>query len=244
MARNLLTGDIEIEDPHGGASLNGAQAPEGSAERVRDGEADGNYAETMHDVEEPITVTDYDANGEAIDVVVDTTPELPGFEAAPERWPRFEGRRVAEVVLAFAGQCEIPDGVEYELGRRLTLTVSGTVASVKHASKEARGPVKAIVALSVDESQALDGVEAEELRDRIQSGLSLLGGLAGEPAEDMEQRVREVIAALNGTPLPEPEPAEDDEPDALPEDTAADDEAETPDESPSALEQAMAEVGA
>jgi hypothetical protein len=34
--RHPLTGEVEHqEDPYGGASLNGAQAPEGSAERVR-----------------------------------------------------------------------------------------------------------------------------------------------------------------------------------------------------------------
>lgn len=79
-----------------------------------------------HPYEEPgpVTVTDYDANGEAVDVPVDTTApvgeqaEMPGFEK-PELWDRFEGRRISKVILSFAGTCDLSD--DPELARQLHL---------------------------------------------------------------------------------------------------------------------------
>jgi len=207
MARNQLTGDVEFV----AAGVNGALPPMNADAYPPD-------AEPLDVNEEPVMVNTYDANGEAIEVPASSAQapqELPGFDdVALEAWPRFEGRRVSEVLLAFAGQCEIPRGLSYELGSRLTLAISGTVASVKHASKESRGPVRAIVALTVDDSDAGDDEgEADDLRDRIQAALSEIEdarvgfGDDGDGLTDDEFVVRSgavawcdrLTAILNGT---------------------------------------------
>jgi hypothetical protein len=171
--RHPLTGEVEHqEDPYGGASLNGAQAPEGSAERVRESTA------AAEDEAGPIMVNTYDAEGEAIAVpatVAATAPELPGFDApALEQWPRFEGRRVGEVVLAFAGQCDLPSGIVYALGKRIGLSVGGVITSIKHASKDAFGPVRAVVAVSVDSCEQEEAGDNAEYLDRLQAVLTVL----------------------------------------------------------------------
>lgn len=58
----------------------------------------------------PITAVGYDANGEAVDIPVDTrsAPELPGFEPAEGDFEMFEGKRVLGHRWSFKGNFDVP----------------------------------------------------------------------------------------------------------------------------------------
>ena len=218
------------------------EAPEGSAERVRE--------------EEPPFVTDY-ANGEAVDVPVvepasGTQVEL--FPDMPKRlplWPDFDGRPVTKVRLAFAGECDLTDGAQdrelasqtARLGNRVTITISGTVAARNHKEKgltEAHGTC----AVHVDEvrfGEADDYDDREEAREEAAEYAGTIASWCDAAAElvaqfeDMgDDDIAAFIRRIAGYKLPSDKAAGSD--------SAASNDVEESEVASSTLDQALAEA--
>lgn len=96
--------------------------------------------EATEPAEKPeLTVTDYDSRGEAVDVPAKRTgdqPTLPGIPAPRELWPRYDGYRVTEVALAFAGIADLTQNPELAaalaMGNRFELVISGEIVGRAH----------------------------------------------------------------------------------------------------------------
>jgi hypothetical protein len=196
--RNKLTGDPEFEAalrdlgtwPVEGASLNGATAPDGSAERVRDDERTGSAAEGSDIAASDVMVQTYDANGEATEIPAKPAPEpMPGFEApALDLWPMHKGRRVTEAVMTFAGQCDLLGhradvrnaAARLSENARVAVRITGEIKSARYSAPDRHAPFKMVLAVAVDdvllEAEGVDD-ENQELRERAQKLLSELGAM-------------------------------------------------------------------
>ena len=280
--RNALTGNPEFDDrpPSPDGTMHGATAPEGSAERLREGisvplgewsptiEGDGS-GEALPEVS-PITVTDYDANGEAIDVPVredlilanpvtingDGQAELPGIPQAPDIWPRFMGRKVLGMTFAFSGK-HVADATDeyvqglarrFDFGQPIVATIHAQIANIAYLG-DGMGPVDGVAKLKIGWVEWGAGEdEAAELRERIQAALTKLEDVryafASLPTDSIGALlIAEVFDILNGEgadDLQWIEATDDEAPDT---DASNDDEESGAEEEPSELAKSLAEAG-
>lgn len=168
--------------------------------------------------EEPITVTDYDANGEAVDrPVAEAQPELPGMPPALDIWPRFMGRRVASMAFSFSGKPEADSHDEHLIavaksltfGLPVVATIHGQITDINHKGGDT-GPLSGTAKVKIGWIDWSGGREtedeADELRQRIQAALTMLGDArefvgqpGGEPEDEAEDKwLADIMAILRG----------------------------------------------
>lgn len=262
------TPTIETDDDPTYAPRDGWEAPEGSAERVREdddpvGETPADYAEDMHEqqADGSAFVTDYGPNGEPIDAPVEPGQQelFPDLPKPDPLWPDFDGKRVSKIRLAFAGECDLLEGEAdrvlasqtARIGNEVTVTITGTVTgrSHKQAPKSPR-EVHGVCTLAVDEVSLgdawADGIadhdEIEEAREEAAK--------YAEVVEDWVLWARDLLDDGQITEMPEAllllkEMSEyklprEQEPEGS--DSAASDEAAKPEPAASALDEALAEA--
>lgn len=154
-------------------------------------------------VQEPITAVGYDANGEAVDVPVDTrpAPELPGFESeAGEPDEMFEGKRIIGNKWSFTGNHQVNrlNGAMVEKldmlgeGKSILLLIQVEPGDVSFQQSTEDGHIRGVFhkrKLHITDVYAADDIEGSEalfegglLRVKRQERDDI-GYLTGEPDE-------------------------------------------------------------
>lgn len=157
------------------------------------------------DVNQPITAVGYDANGEAVDVPVDTRvePPLPGFEDEDDGTAEmFEGKRVIGHKWSFTGNHEVNfrnqallDKLDlFRRGETTLLLVEVEPGDVTHAQSTEDGHIKGVFhkrKLHVTGVYAAEDIEGSEalfegglLRVKRPKERDDIGFMTTEPPEE------------------------------------------------------------